>query len=1059
MNALIDAAISHSRTVIATLLLVLISGSVAYINIAKEAEPDINIPIIYVSMNHDGISPEDAERLLIRPMEQELRVIEGVKEMRASAFEGGANVTLEFEAGFDADHAMNQVREKVDLAKPEIPSETDEPEIHEVNFSLFPVVIVALSGAIPERTLLKVARDLKDRVEGISSVLEVAIAGDRDEMVEILIDPIKIESYGLSPIDTVNAIRTSNLLVAAGAQDTGRGRFSLKVPGLFESVQDIMRMPIKVEGDAVVTLGDVGEVRRTFKDSLSFARIGGNGAIALEVSKRSGENIIDTVAQVRAIVLTEQAIWPETLRDMITITYINDKSDNIRDRLNDLQNNVITAILLVMIIVVWALGVRSAALVGIAIPGSFLAGILVLSANGFTINMIVLFGLILAVGMLVDGAIVVTEYADRKMTEGENPQIAYGMAAKRMAWPIIASTGTTLAAFLPLMFWPGVVGEFMKYLPITLVATLSASLFMALIFVPTLGGVFGKASGTADPDTVTRLSGKETTRTFKIAGFTGFYVGVLSAVLRHPGKTLLMAISLLAAVFVTFGKVGRGIEFFPDVEPEFAKLQVKARGNLAVREKDDLMAEVEQRILALNAERGEIKTIYLRTGAQQNSSEAEDIIGTITLEFVNWNLRRKADVILAEAKDRTKDLAGIIVDRRIEEAGPPVGKPIQVQLSSRNPEAIPPMVKKVLLGLDEIGGFINIEDSRPLPGIDWELKTDRAQAAKFGASVDLIGRTVQLVSTGIKLGEYRPDDSDEELEIRARYPKAYRTIDQLDNIRSITSVGQIPLSNFVTRDAKPHTGNLQRTDGRRTMSIKADVVEGELPDNKVKEIVRWLQTADLDPRVRVDFKGENEEQEKAQKFLGKAFGIALFIMAVILVTQFNSFYSAGLILFAVVMSTGGVLIGLMITDQPFGIVMNGISVIALAGIVVNNNIVLIDTYDRLRETEPDALTAILKTGAQRLRPVMLTTITTMLGLLPMVVGANIDFVERTVLIGAPSSQWWQQLATAIVYGLGFATVLTLLITPSALMFRANIRAWLDRRKVHRADKQMARNMA
>jgi len=1059
MNALIDAAINHSRTVIAVLVLVLISGSVAYVNIAKEAEPDINIPIIYVSMHHDGISPEDAERLLIRPMEQEMRVIEGVKEMRATAYEGGANVTLEFEAGFNADQAMNDVREKVDLAKPELPSETDEPEIHEVNFSLFPVVVVTLSGAVPERTLLKVARDLKDRIEGITAVLEVQIAGDRDEMVEILIDPIKIESYGLSPIATVDAIRTSNLLVAAGAQDTGRGRFSLKVPGLFESVRDIMRMPIKVDGDAVVTLGDVGEVRRTFKDSLSFARIDGKGAIALEVSKRSGENIIETVAKVRAIVDAEQAIWPETLRQMIAITYINDKSDDIRDRLNDLQNNVIAAILLVMIVIIWALGVRSALLVGIAIPSSFLAGILILAANGFTINMIVLFGLILAVGMLVDGDIVVTEYADRKMTEGDEPKVAYGLAAKRMAWPIIASTATTLAAFLPLMFWPGVVGEFMKYLPITLVATLSASLFMALIFVPTLGGVFGKSSGIANAEVVSGLSGKTSSSELNLPGFTGFYIGVLRGVLHHPGKVLLIAICVLVAVFMTFSKVGKGIEFFPDVEPEFAKLQVKARGNLAVKEKDELMAEVEQRILELNKERQEIETIYLRTGEKQNSQEAEDIIGTITLEFVNWDQRRKADVILAEAKERTKDLAGIIVDRRIEAAGPPVGKPVQVQLSSRSPDAIAPMVQKIRKGLEGIGGFVNIEDSRPLPGIDWELTTDRAQAAKFGASVDLIGRTVQLVSTGIKLGEYRPNDSDDELDIRARYPESYRTIDQLDNIRSVTSIGQIPLSNFVTREAKPHTGKLQRTDGKRTMSVKADVVEGQLPDNKVKEIVEWLKTAELDPRVRLDFKGENEEQEKAQQFLGKAFGLALFIMAVILVTQFNSFYSAGLILFAVVMSTGGVLIGLMITDQPFGIVMNGVSVIALAGIVVNNNIVLIDTYDRLRETEPDALTAILKTGAQRLRPVMLTTITTILGLMPMVLGANIDFLERTVLVGAPASQWWQQLATAIVYGLGFATLLTLLITPSALMLRANLRGWLDRRKARKEHKQMAASAA
>jgi len=1046
MNAIIDAALSHSRTVIATLVLILLSGTVAYIEIPKEADPDINIPIIYVSMSHEGISPEDAERLLVRPMEQELRVIEGVKEMRATAFEGGANVTMEFEAGFDADVALDDVREKVDLAKPELPEETDEPTVHEVNFSLFPVIVVTLSGPVPERTLLKLARDLQDRIEGISTVLKAEIAGDREELVEILIDPVKVESYGLSPIDTVNAIRQSNLLVAAGSQDTGKGRFSLKVPGLFESVWDIVSMPVKVEGDAVVKLGDIAEIRRGFKDPEGYARVGGEPAIALEVSKRSGENIIDTVAAIRSVVETERQAWPEALQGMVRVGFNSDKSDDIRDMLNDLQNNVIAAILLVMIVVVSALGARTAGLVGVAIPGSFLTGILVLSALGFTVNIVVLFSLILAVGMLVDGAIVVTEYADRKMTEGEPRSIAYRLAGKRMAWPIIASTATTLAAFAPLMFWPGVVGEFMKFLPLTLIATLSASLAMALIFVPTLGSFVGKAGGAADPLVMRELSGVGHHDLNDVPGFTGRYLRFLSGALKHPTKVMALAVATLIGVYVAFGELGKGIEFFPDVEPEFAKLQVKARGNLSVDEKDALMHEMEKRILAMNGGRHEIDTIYARTGKDEQTQEAEDIIGTVTLEFAHWETRRKADAILAEIEERTRDLAGIIIDRRKEEAGPPVGKPVQVQLSSRYPEAIEPAVERIRQGLDEIGGFINVEDSRPLPGIEWELATDRSQAAKFGANIDLIGRAVQLVSTGIKLSDYRPDDSDDEIDIRARYPMAYRTIDQLDTIRVTTEAGQVPISNFVEMQAKPRTGKLNRVDGKRVMTIQADVVEGQLPDTKVKQIQAWLETANLDPRVRVEFKGENEEQEKAEAFLGKAFGVALFIMAVILVTQFNSFYSAFLILTAVIMSTIGVLIGLMITEQPFGIVMNGIGVIALAGIVVNNNIVLIDTYDRLKKTEETPLIAILKTGAQRLRPVLLTSVTTILGLMPMVLGVNIDFITRSITIGAPAMQWWSQLATAIVFGLGFATILTLVVTPSLLMLRANVKAWKDRRR-------------
>ncbi len=1042
MRAIIDAAISHSRTVIGALILILVAGAIAFNDIPKESEPDINIPVIYVSLHHDGISPEDAERLLIRPMEQELRGIEGVKEMKSKGFEGGANVTLEFDAGFNVDAALNDVREKVDLAKPELPEETDEPTVHEVNFSLFPVLVVTLAGDVPARALLRLARDLRDEIEGLPSVLEVQIAGDREELVEILIDPVKVESYGLSPIDTVNAIRASNLLVAAGAQDTGQGRFAIKVPGLFESLHDINGMPVKTQGDAVITLGDIGEVRRTFKDTESVARVGGQPAVALEVSKRTGENLIDTVRRVRETVAASRAAWPESLRRSVTVGYSQDKSDQIRDMLTDLQNNVLSAVLLVMIVVIGALGVRSGLLVGVAIPGSFLTGILILGALGMTINMVVLFSLILAVGMLVDGAIVVTEYADRKMTEGEPPKQAYALAAKRMSWPIIASTATTLAAFLPLLFWPGVVGEFMKFLPITLLLTLAASLVMALVFVPTIGAYFGRPGGSADVATMRLLTGDAVLDADRVPGFTGRYLRLLRGLLNHPAKVLAVAVTLLIGVQMFYATHGRGVEFFPTVEPKLAKLEIKARGNLSVHEKDELVRQVEQRILDMP----EFKTVYARVGQAERSQDAEDIIGTITLEFTPWDTRRKADEILAEVRQRTANLAGILIDRRKEEAGPPVGKAIQVELSSREPSLLIPVAAKVRRHLEGLAGLINIEDSRPLPGIEFEVVVDRAQAAKFGASVDLVGRSIQLISNGIKLAEYRPNDSDDEIDIRVRYPIEYRTLEQLRHIRAETEVGPVPLSNFVTVRPKPKVGNIDRIDGRRVMTVQADVADGVLVDERVNEIKTWLAGAAIDPRVHVSFKGQDEEQEKAKAFLGKAFMAALFIMALILVTQFNSFYSAFLILTAVIMSTIGVFIGLLITDQPFGIVMGGIGVIALAGIVVNNNIVLIDTFDRLKQTSPTIQDSILKTGAQRLRPVLLTTVTTVLGLMPMVLRINIDLVNRTVNIGAPSTQWWTQLSTAIVFGLAFATVLTLVVTPSALMIKANVRDWLDRRR-------------
>ncbi len=1050
MNGIINAAFSRPRTMLSLLVLILIAGTVSYITIPKESDPDINIPIIYVSMSHEGISPDDAERLLVRAMEQELKSIEGVKEMTSTAYEGGANVLLEFDAGFNPDTALEDVRTQVDLARPELPDETDEPTVNEVNLSLFPVVVVTLSGDLPERTLLKLAQDLEEEIESIPAVLEATIGGEREELVEIIIDPMKVESYGLDVVEIADFISRSNRLVAAGSLDTGSGRFAIKVPGLIESLGDILDLPLKIEGDAVTRVRDIAEVRSTFKDPEGFARVGGESAFTLEVSKRTGENIIDTIEQVRAVVAAESVNWP----DGVEVTFSQDRSTDIRTMLNDLQNNVLSAILLVMIVIVWALGWRTAGLVGVAIPGSFLAGILVLNAIGLTMNVVVLFSLILAVGMLVDGAIVVTEYADRKMIEGIHRREAYRMAAQRMAWPITASTMTTLAAFLPLMFWPDIVGEFMKFLPITLIATLTASLFMALLFVPTLGSLVGKASS-GDSEKMQALAA-DSGSLDDLKGPTGIYIGVLRRALRHPGLILTGAVVCLVGAQVAYGAFGKGVEFFPAVEPEQAALQIHARGNLSVWEKDALVHEVERRILDMD----ELDSVYARTGSAEGANDqAEDVIGTIQIEFVDWDQRRTADEIFADIRERTADLAGIVVEPRKQEAGPPGGKAIEIEIGSRFPELIEPVVADVRAHLDQMTGLIDVEDSRPLPGIEWEIEIDRAQAAKFGADVQLLGSMVQLVTNGLLLSTYRPDGSRDEIDIRARFPVDWRTLDQLDRLRIQTNQGLVPVSNFVIRSPQPKIGTIERIDSRRTMTVLADVAPGVLADAKVREIRAWMDEQGFDPRISITFKGEDEDQKNAQAFLTKAFAIALFMMAIILVTQFNSFYSAFLILSAVVMSTIGVMIGLLVTGQPFGIVMSGIGVIALAGIVVNNNIVLIDTFDRLAKTTPDAMEAILKTGAQRFRPVLLTTITTILGLMPMVLSTNIDFFSRQISIGAPSTQWWTQLATAIVFGLAFATMLTLIVTPSALMARANVRAWRqrrrDRRVARRADKEAA----
>jgi multidrug efflux pump len=1020
MLTIIEAALTRTRSVLMVFFLLLISGAITYANIAKEANPDITIPNIYVSMVHDGISPEDAERMLVRPMENELKSIAGIKEMTSTASEGHASINIEFLAGLDPKEALADVRDKVTLAKAKLPSESEEPEVHEVTMAnQVPAVTVILSGPVTERGLLTLARDLKDKIEGMQEVLEVDIGGDREDMVEIIVDPLLMESYGLDQTDIYNLVERNNRLVPAGTMDTGKGRFAIKVPSIFETVQDLLELPIKADGDKVITFQDVSNVRRSYKDPTTFARLNGERSISIEVKKRSGENIIYTVDNVKALIDKEREKWP----NQVVVDYIGDQSTEVKNTLSDLQNNVLSAVLLVVIVIIAALGTRTAILVGIAIPGAFLTGILVLAIAGLTVNIVVLFGLIMAVGMLVDGAIVVTEFADREMNEGKPRQVAYGLAAKRMAWPIIASTATTLAAFAPLMFWPGMMGEFMKYLPFTLIAVLTASLAMALIFVPTIGSVIGKTR-VLSPEEKAQVENTERGNLDNLTGFTGKYISVLKTAIHHPWKIVLGTFSTAILVMWLYGASGLGAIFFPEIEPNSATIIVRSHGDLSVREKDQIMRDIESRILDME----EIETLYTLTGGN-------DIIGSFQVNFINWQYRRSSNETIKEVHQRTADLAGVELEVRKNEDGPQSGKDLRLELNSRFPEKLNEAVRIIRNALVSNGKFTDIEDSGAKPGIEWQLKIDRSKAATYGADAAIVGSTVQMVTNGLKLGEYRPDDVDDELDIRVRFPEEKRNIGRLDTLRIKTMEGLVPVSSFVTREAAPKVDTIHRTDGKRVVTIQANLISGAQLLTELPILKEQFPSLGIDPSVDISIRGQNEDQQESEAFLVNAFGIALFVMAIILVTQFNSFYQAFLILSAVIFSTVGVFLALLLVQKPFGIVMGGIGVISLAGIVVNNNIVLIDTYNVLRKEGLSPIDAVLQTGAQRLRPVMLTTITTILGLLPMVLQVNLDFFNRTAVFGAPSTQWWTQLATAVAGGLAFATILTLVLTPCLIVLR------------------------
>ena len=1017
MNTLIEAAFNRNRAVILILVFFMFSGVLAYRAIPKEAEPDVAIPNIYVSMNHDGISPEDSERLLLRPMESELQNIPGIKKISSTASEGHGSVWLEFDAGFDPGTALADVREKVDIAKSNLPNDTDEPTVNEINVALFPVLTVSLAGPIPERSLLKIAKNLKEKIESQAGVLEVNIAGEREEVLEILVDPVVMETYNIDYSELFSLISNNNLLVAAGAIDTGAGRMVLKVPGVVEDIRDIYTMPVKVINDSVITFQDVATVNRTFKDPSGYARVDGQPALALEISKRIGANIIETNQAVRDLVAEQQALWP----DAVQVQFHQDKSKQIRTMLSDLQNNIISGVVLVMIVIIAALGVRSALLVGLAIPGSFLAGIYVLHSIGFTMNVVVLFSLILVVGMLVDGAIVVTELADRNMKSGLTRRDAYKNASQRMSWPVFASTCTTLAVFFPVIFWPGLVGQFMKYLPMTVIICLIASLFMALIFIPVLGGSFGGSKVV----TVTAAKSKNTSL------FTRGYARLLASLLKRPALTLLAAIVALVGSYMLYSVLGRGVVFFPKTEPDNVQVQIHARGDLSMREKDRVVRSIEERLYPMQ----ELKSVYAKSlGAVANEPGlSADVIGVIQIELNEWNTRRKARVILDEMAELTEDIPGVILEFKEQEGGPASGKPINMEITSLRAEKLPDAARYVEGVMQELGDFVDVENNLALPGIEWRLKVDREQAARYGADVALLGNAVQLITNGIRVAGYRPNDSDEELDIRVRYPLGERKLDQLSQLRVPTQDGMVPISNFVTLDAVSNTGIVNRVNTQRAVTVQANVAQDANPTEKLKELSDALQKGPIDPDITVKFTGENEDQQETMVFLASAFGAAIFLMALILVIQFNSLFQAIVVLSAIVFSTSGVLLGLIITKQSFGIVMVGLGIIALAGIVVNNNIVLIDTYNRFRSEGNKPRIAALQTGILRLRPVFLTAITTILGLMPMVLSLNIDLFARILEVGAPSTLWWTQLASAIAGGLAFATILTLVLTPCLLV--------------------------
>ena len=1031
MINIIDYIMAARRTVVFLMLIVISIGLLTYINIAKDAEPDIDIPFIYIGVAHQGISPEDAERLIVKPLENQLKTIEGLEDMMATAVNGFGSVLLEFDIKFDKDKALGDVREKVDMVKSKLPSDAEEPVVLEFNMAEMPTLVISLSGDIPDRTLFYHAKRLQTKIEAIPGVLEAPITGDREDLMEILVSPSKLENYNISLMDLIKSITGNNRLVAAGSIDKGQGKFSIKVPAVYESAQDVYNLVIFSSGEGTVTLGDVAEIRKTYKDTESYARVNGKPAVALQVKKRIGENVLE----INKIVREESQKYTNSLSENIKIDFTSDNSDYILEMLNSLQAAVINAIVSVMILVIAALGIRSALMVGISIPTSFLLAITILGATGGYINMMVMFGLLVSVGLLVDGSIVMVEYADRKMAEGLNRLDAYTQSYKRMLWPIVSSTATTLAAFLPLILWPGVSGEFMKWMPFMVSLVLISSLFSALIFIPVMGSLFGKTEKT----NITRLN--ENFDINKLTGYTSVYVKVLSKLIKAPIVTIVSSLIVVVILFNLYANFNAGARYSVEGDTNQMTVHVIARGNLSPSQKLSLALEVEDTVRSVKG----IKTASSIIGGgsvdQMIMSDAEsrsDEIAMMMIELNPVHERRHADILREEILKKTSSIPGIFVEAYKIERKPESGKDIQLELTSLNNSELTKVTEKVSNKLKTMDGVIEVDDTRSLPGIEWVIKVDRELAGKYGVDVSIIGAIVQLVTNGILVDKYRPDDSEDEVDIRVRFPKEYRQLEQFDQLRIPTPDGAVPLSNFVKRIPQQRVSSIDRENGSRILKIRANTsIDPEtgkkiLPFDKNLEISDWIKSQNFSNQVNIKFAGTNEDGEESAAFLGRAMLGALFLMFVILLTQFNSFYQAAITLSTVVLSTVGALTGLLITGQVFSVIMSGLGIVSLAGIIVNNSIVLIDTYNRLKDDEVDPIETIIHSAAQRLRPIVLTTATTMIGLTPVALQITIDWFGRSIEFGGLMSAWWVPFSTAVIWGLGFSSLLTLFLIPTLL---------------------------
>ena len=1018
MIKIVDFALSKAKTTMMIALMVVIAGSFARQEIPIAASPNVQLPFISVSVFLDGASPGDTSRLIARPLENRLKTITGVKNIRSTSSLSFARIFLEFEVGFDMDQALVDIKQGVEETKYELPREAEDPQIAEYSEASFPVMNISIVGSSSIRQKVFYAKELKDKVEAREEILQARLSGAPEEVLEGVINKSKMESYEVTLSDIYYSVSNNNLIIPGGTQDTGKGSFNIEVPSIIETAQDVYSIPIKVTKDAIVTLGDITDVKRTFKDFTSYARVNGEDAVTLELSLRESANAINASNAIRDILKDFKKTLPENLRIVIT----DDDTIYANLMVKELNGNIIAAVVLIMVLIIASMGIRVSMLVGLSIPFCFLLTYLSLYMLGFEVNFLVMMGLLLGMGMLIDGAIVITEYADKKIAEGLSRSEGYKLASKRMFYPILASTGTTMAAFIPVIFWPGFTGQFMRYLPITVFIVLLASLLYSLIMIPVLGTYLGQRESALN---------KNDERESIFKKLTELYGRRIEKFVKNPVETCVGVISILFIIVMSYSYFGKGTVYFALVDPVKANITIKARGNYSALETKEIIVQIEERFLNTEG----VGSVYLRAGTEWWNAGADKVGGGFVEVAPPTERSITGLEVMSLLKSSTNDLPGIFVEVAPDLGGPSFDNPIELSIYGNTEKDVNKAVDIVEKYMrKDMKGLINIFSSKSYPSVEWSVEVDKQKAAQLGVNVGDVGALVQMLTNGFKVGEYRPDDAKDEVEIRARFPQSDRTITGIRNLNVTTTKGLVPVSSFIKVVPKENRQTVNRKNGKFFQEVGAGTLDESEVSNKVAELDNWLKNANLGQGVTYEFSGMAEETEDVNKFMISAGITAVFIMLLMLLTQFNSFYQSFIILSSVTISFVGVLLGLLITGMPFSTTMTGLSIVTLAGIVVNNNIVLIDTFNKLKEEAPhlEKSIHIINACKQRLRPILLTSLTTIFGLMPLAMGISLDIISRDILFGSRIVDWWSNLAVSIVFGLGFSTFITLILTPAVL---------------------------